>query len=143
VPLVNVVANTRAIGQRNEPCVVNHFLHDRHVALGLEDLKVAVVAGHHIRRAGRDTSDVEAGFLGGLLAQATLRVDCGASRLRFGRQWDPPIGRLDDQRRAVVEIAFDYPEGIVVACSSSVNVALSANCSGRSSLVALLFEHTP
>ena len=122
-PLVEM----RPAVERDDAGVVRHLVHDRHVAGRLHDLQVAVVAGLQPRQA-----EVHAAFAGRehfrILERVRLAVlDLGgAPLLRFGRhRRNPAVGRIGDERRpAIVPVALDEPELVVVAGARIVRAGL-------------------
>ena len=103
--------------ERDEPHVVDHLLADGHLVARLKNLEVAVVAGAQPGHAERHAAVTERQILRavGRMQPPVFRVR-SLSLFRLGRQLrNSSIGRIGDERRPIVEFAFDDPEMVVVA----------------------------
>ena len=117
MPLADAVGDVRSLVERDDPRVVDHLGVDDQVLGALQDVVIAVVAGKEARHAERDAP----------FAQTTVRPRVGgvirqtrelASQSLFGGRrhgGQPAVGRIDDERRAVVDVALDQPDLTVVA----------------------------
>ena len=110
-------ARVRTGVERNGADLVPHLLEDGHVVRRLQDLHVAVVAGAHVGR-GEVQAAVAQGPVLGTVRRMVAQVGAARRRplLRLRRhRRTPPVRRIDDERRAVVELPLHEPERVVVA----------------------------
>src|SRR5712692_10317640 len=111
---------------RHEPGVVDELLENDYRVGRLDNLKIAVIPG---ARSGRPVADASfrqgpvfravgstSGTVLGALRDWSVAPASGAPRQPFRRQGgDLPVGRIGNQRRAVVPVSFGHPELVVVA----------------------------
>ena len=116
-PLPDAVVDVRPVVERDHAAEVAHLLEDRHVGRRLQELEVAVVARPHARRLEVQAAVAEGAVLGSV-GRMLGRVGPPLGRPRgrgLGHRRNAPVGRIDDERGAVVEMTLDQPERVVVA----------------------------
>jgi hypothetical protein len=100
--------------QVHDARVVNLFRMQHDGAGTLHDLVVAVVAREHVGHAERDAAFAQAARFRAFRGLRRVRLHRPAGGFRHDRR-HAPVRRIGDQRGAIVEVALDQPERVVVA----------------------------
>ncbi len=124
MPLANGRGQAPLLIEWNDADVVNGLLQDAHGVARLHDLEVAVVPRACAWRPERDAALRQRPIFrtigaAGRTAFSHLTLCAGiraSPLLRFRSQrWKPAIRRNGDQRCAMVDLALDHPELVVIA----------------------------
>ena len=117
--------------ERDDTDVVDHLLANHDVVARLENLEVAVVTSAQPGHAERYAPVTERQILRAVSrVQLLVLSGRGLSLLRLGGQLrKPPIRGIGDECRAIVELAVNDPEMVVIACGRVGGLEILASLS--------------